>query len=93
MAIAVGILVVVVVVVGLGGTWGIVMWANRRPHHKKPRASWNPTGVAGGVHVGDRRSLSPPRDEVVEPADPQQSEYRTEPGYQKSDDPHGSGQS
>lgn len=49
---------------------GIVLWANRRPYFKHPKRLRTRTGVRGGVHEGDPRSVSPPRDEVVEPSDP-----------------------
>lgn len=46
---------------------GVVLWMNKRPHAKNPQQSTKQTGVAGGVHLGDPRSMSPHRDEVVEP--------------------------
>jgi hypothetical protein len=60
-------LIALVIVVCLGVCIGIVMWASRRPsfrHHVRPRQTG--TGIIGGIHQGDPRSVSPRRDEVVE---------------------------
>jgi hypothetical protein len=43
----------------------IVILANRRPYFKRPKPAREP--VTGGVHRGDPRSVSPRRDEYVEP--------------------------
>ncbi|HEX4063626.1 MAG TPA: hypothetical protein VHY58_21635 [Streptosporangiaceae bacterium] len=65
-------LIALVVVVCLGLFIGIVMWASKRPYFKhwvKPRQTG--TGVIGGIHQGDPRSVAPHRDEVVEPVEPE----------------------
>jgi hypothetical protein len=54
-------------VVVLAAFIGIVVWMNRRPHAKNPKPVKTQTGVYGGIHHGDPRSVSPTRDEVVEP--------------------------
>jgi hypothetical protein len=62
-------LIALVVVVCLGFCIGIVMWASRRPYFKHPiRPRQTGTGVIGGIHEGDPRSVAPHRDEVAEPA-------------------------
>jgi hypothetical protein len=63
-------LIALVAVVCVGAFIGIVMWASRRPYFKHRTPTQNPTGVTGGIHVGDARSMAPHRDEVVEPAEP-----------------------
>lgn len=64
-------LIALVAVVCLAAFIGIVMWAGHRPYFKnriRPRQTG--TGVIGGIHEGDPRSVAPNREEVVEPADP-----------------------
>jgi hypothetical protein len=64
-------LIALVAVVCVGLFVGIVMWAGRRPYFKnRVRSRKTGTGVIGGIHQGDPRSVAPRRDEVVEPADP-----------------------
>jgi hypothetical protein len=68
-------LIALVIVVCLGAFIGIVMWASKRPYFKnRVRPRQTGTGVIGGIHQGDPRSVAPRRDEVVEPVDqPEQS--------------------
>lgn len=64
-------LIAVLAVVCLGAFIGIVMWAGRRPYFKnwkRPRQTG--TGLTGGIHEGDPRSVAPNREEVVEPVEP-----------------------
>ncbi|HEY2574950.1 MAG TPA: hypothetical protein VGI74_01450 [Streptosporangiaceae bacterium] len=56
-----------VILVVLAAFIGIVLWMNRRPYAKHPKRVKTQTGVHGGIHEGDPRSVSPHRDEVVEP--------------------------
>jgi hypothetical protein len=62
-------LIALIAIVALALFIGIVIWANRRPYFKHPKPEPGPTGVSGGIHQGDPRSMSPPRDELVEPAE------------------------
>ena len=55
------------IVVALAAFIGLVLWRNRRPYAKNPKPVDTQTGLYGGVHEGDPRSMSPRRDEVVEP--------------------------
>lgn len=63
-------IIAAIVVVALVAFIGIVLLANRRPSFKHPQRLRTWTGVRGGVHEGDPRSVSPRRDKVVEPSDP-----------------------
>jgi hypothetical protein len=59
----------------------ITLIAAKRPYFKHPKPENSPTGVSGGIHVGDPRSVSPhgnvpavddepaDREEQQEPAD------------------------
>ena len=38
---------------------GITLFASRRPYFKHPKPDSGPTGVSGGRHLGDPRSVSP----------------------------------
>ena len=55
------------IIVVLAAFIGTVLWMNRRPYAKNPKPVDTQTGLYGGIHEGDPRSLSPHRDEVVEP--------------------------
>lgn len=57
----------VVIIVVLAAFIAIPVWMSRRPHAKNPKQVKTQTGVYGGVHMGDPRSVAPHRDEVVEP--------------------------
>lgn len=64
-------IIAIVIVIALAIFIGIVVIANRRPYFKHPKPPHNnPTGVTGGIHEGDPRSVMPRRDEVVEPVEP-----------------------
>jgi hypothetical protein len=62
-------LIALVIVVVLALFVGIVLFASRRPYFKrqKPTRMQGSRPVTGGVHKGDPRSMSPHRDEVVDP--------------------------
>jgi hypothetical protein len=60
-------IIAIAAIVVLAAFIGIVLWMNRRPHAKNPRRVKTQTGVYGGIHEGDPRSVSPSRYEVVEP--------------------------
>ncbi|HEY3955214.1 MAG TPA: hypothetical protein VGM53_17740 [Streptosporangiaceae bacterium] len=56
---------------------GITLFASRRPYFKHPKPDSGPTGVSGGRHVGDPRSVSPHGPVPVpddEPADREQAD-------------------
>jgi hypothetical protein len=55
------------ILVVLAAFIGIPVWMNRRPYAKNPKPLDTQTGLYGGVHEGDPRSVAPHRDEVVEP--------------------------
>jgi hypothetical protein len=55
------------IVVVLALLIGLPVWMSRRPYAKNPKQLDTQTGLYGGVHEGDPRSMSPHRDEVVEP--------------------------
>lgn len=60
-------LIALVVVVCLGLCIGIVLWASKRPYFKhRVRPRQTGTGVIGGIHEGDPRSVAPNREEVIE---------------------------
>ena len=62
--------IALVIVVCLGLCIGIVMWAAHRPSFKhRSRPPKTETGLSGGIHQGDPRSVSPHRDEPVVPDD------------------------
>ena len=63
-------IIALVVVIALAMFIGIVVLADRRPYFRRPRPPRNPTGVRGGIHQGDPRSVAPRRDEPAEPAEP-----------------------
>jgi hypothetical protein len=64
-------LIALVIVVVLSLFIGIVLWAGRQPYFRrqKPTRMQRDQPVTGGVHQGDPRSMSPHRDEVVDPPD------------------------
>lgn len=65
MSLAASFIMAVLIVVALAALILIVVFAARRPYFRRPRRPSHP--VSGGVHQGDPRSMSPRRDEVVEP--------------------------
>jgi hypothetical protein len=70
------------IIIVLAAFIGLPLWMNRRPHAKDPKQVKTQTGVYGGIHRGDPRSLSPNRNEVVEPPPedaPLTGRYGTEP--------------
>jgi hypothetical protein len=73
-------LIALVAVVTLGLFIAIPLWASRTPYFKHRTPMRNPTGVSGGIHEGDPRSMSPHRDEVVEPAEPEGAEHTAPSG-------------
>ena len=62
-------IIALVIVIVLGIFIGVVVVADRRPFFKHPKEPDNPTGVTGGIHEGDPRSVAPRRDETVEPVE------------------------
>lgn len=56
-----------VIVVALAVMIGLVLFAVRHPHWKNPKIDTKPGDVRGGVFVGDPRSVTPRRDEPVNP--------------------------
>lgn len=62
-------IIALVIVIALAMFIGIVVLADRRPYFKHPKPPQSQTGLRGGVHQGDPRSVSPRRDEPVEPAE------------------------
>lgn len=62
-------IVAVSCIVVLAAMVGLVLLFGKRPYFRHPKPSQTPTGVSGGVHEGDPRSMMPRRDETVEPAD------------------------
>jgi hypothetical protein len=56
-----------VIVVALAVMIGLVLFAVRHPHWKNPKIDSKPGDVRGGVFVGDPRSVTPRRDEPVNP--------------------------
>ena len=52
-------IIALVAVVCVAAFIGITLIAARRPYFKHPKPEHSPTGVSGGVHVGDPRSMSP----------------------------------
>ena len=68
-------IIAIVIVIALAIFMGIVVIADRRPYFKHPKPPHNnPTGVTGGIHEGDPRSVMPRRDEVVEPIEPSRAQ-------------------
>jgi hypothetical protein len=63
-------IIALVIVIALAMFIGIVVLADRRPHFRRPRPPQSPTGVRGGIHQGDPRSVAPRRHEPVEPVEP-----------------------
>jgi hypothetical protein len=52
-------IIAIVAVVCVAAFIGITLIAARRPYFKHPKPENSPTGVSGGIHVGDPRSVSP----------------------------------
>ena len=52
-------IIAIVAVVCVAAFIGITLIAARRPYFKHPKPENTPTGVSGGIHVGDPRSVSP----------------------------------
>jgi hypothetical protein len=52
-------IIAIVAVVCVAAFVGITVIASRRPYFKHPKPDSGPTGVSGGRHVGDPRSMSP----------------------------------
>jgi hypothetical protein len=52
-------IIAIVAIVCVAAFIGITLIANRRPHFKHPKPDSGPTGVSGGRHAGDPRSVSP----------------------------------
>jgi hypothetical protein len=52
-------IIAIVAVVCVGAFVGITLIASRRPYFKHPKPDSGPTGVSGGRHLGDPRSVSP----------------------------------
>lgn len=52
-------IIAVVCVVCVAAFIGITLFASRRPYFKHPKPDSGPTGVSGGSHLGDPRSVSP----------------------------------
>ena len=63
-------IIALVIVIALAMFIGIVVLAGRRPYFKRPKPPQSQTGVRGGIHEGDPRSVAPRRDEPVEPSRP-----------------------
>lgn len=63
-------IIALVIIIALAIFIGVVVIAGRRPFFKHPKPPENPTGVTGGIHEGDPRSVAPRRDELVEPVEP-----------------------
>lgn len=52
-------IIALVSVVCVAAFIGITLIAARRPYFKHPKPEHSPTGVSGGIHTGDPRSMSP----------------------------------
>ena len=52
-------IIALIIVVCLGAFIGITLIASRRPYFKHPKPEDSPTGMSGGIHTGDPRSMSP----------------------------------
>jgi hypothetical protein len=61
---------VIVIVVSLATWLALVARAARRPYYKHQIPTQMPTGVRGGMHVGDPRSGGPPVEEPITPVAP-----------------------
>lgn len=75
-------LIALIAVVCLAAFIGITLIAGRRPYFKHPKPEGGPTGVSGGIHTGDPRSMSPHGDvpaEADEPASREEAAGRPRP--------------
>jgi hypothetical protein len=61
-------IIAIVAIVCVAAFVGITLIAGRRPYFKHPKPDSGPTGVSGGRHLGDPRSMSP-HGEVPMPED------------------------
>jgi hypothetical protein len=84
-------IMVIVIVLSLATWLLLVARAARRPYYKHPIPTQMPTGVQGGIHIGDPRSVAPPADETVTPVMPEGEEEPAESDAASEDERRKSG--
>ena len=72
-------IIAIVSVVCVAAFVGITLFAARRPYFKRPKPDSGPTGVSGGRHLGDPRSVSPHGEVPIPEDEPAGQETAGEP--------------
>jgi hypothetical protein len=84
-------IMVIVIVLSLATWLLLVARAARRPYYKHPVPPPMPTGVRGGVHLGDPRSVAPPVEETITPVTPENEQEPAERDAASEEERHKSG--